>query len=188
MAGKLTAAQLAVINRKAKPKEVDPGEEGGELNIIPFLDIITNVLMFLLATITTVFTATISVPAPRASTGPSAPGQSDEVNITVKVVREGYIVGAPGGFLQPGCTAVSNAALTVPLVGGQHDAAGLTRCMQAIRNNPEWRSELANRRNIQVAVNGDVPYHVLVTTLDALRESRPGARDLFTEPALGILQ
>ena len=27
MAGKLTAAQLAVINRKAKPKEVDPADE-----------------------------------------------------------------------------------------------------------------------------------------------------------------
>jgi biopolymer transport protein TolR len=188
MPGKLSAAQLAVINRKSKPREVDPADEAGELNIIPFLDIIVNVLMFLLATITTVFTATIAVPAPRSTNGPSAPGSSDEVNITVKVVREGYIVGAPGGFLQPGCTAVASAALTVPLISGQHDAVGLSRCMVAIRNNPEWRAELANRRNIQVAVNGDVPYHVLVSTLDALRESRPGARDLFTEPALGILQ
>jgi biopolymer transport protein TolR len=187
MAGKLSAAQMAVINRKAKPKEVDPADEGGELNIVPFLDIVTNVLMFLLATITTIFTATIAVPAPSQSHG--APSQqNDEVNITVKIVREGYIVGAPGGFLQPGCTAVSSAALTVPLVNGQHDGEGLTRCMQAIRNNPEWRRELESRRNIQIAGNGDIPYNVLVRTLDAVRESRPGANDLFTEPALGILQ
>jgi len=188
MAGKLSAAQLAVIHRKAKPKEIDPADEGGELNIIPFLDIITNVMMFILATITTVFTATIAVPAPSAHNGPGSGASNDEVNITVKIVREGYIVGAPGGFLQPGCTQVSAAALTVPMVNGQHDTAALTRCMQAIRNNPEWREELANRRNIQVAVNGDIPYHVLVTSLDAVRETRAGARDLFTEPALGILQ
>jgi biopolymer transport protein ExbD len=187
MAGKLSAAQHAVIRRKAKPKELDPADEAGELNIVPFLDIITNILMFILATITTVFTATISVPAPRASSGPGAPSDNEEINITVKVVREGYIVGAPGGFLQPGCTAVAQAAITVPLQGGQHDAEGLTRCMVAIRSNPEWRAQLENRRNINVAVNGDLPYHVLVKTLDALRETRPGARDLFTEPALGIL-
>ncbi len=188
MAGKLSAAQHAVINRKAKPKEMDPTDEAGELNIVPFLDIITNILMFILATIATVFTATISVPAPRASTGPGAPPDTEEVNLTVKIVRDGYIVGAPGGFLQPGCTVVGSATITIPLQRGEYDGEGLTRCMEAARNKPEWHDQLATRRNIQVAVNGDVPYHVLVTTLDHLRETRPGARDMFTEPALGILQ
>ena len=186
--GKLSAAQHVVIKRKGKPKELDPTDEAGELNIIPFLDIITNILMFILATIATVFTATISVPAPRASSGPSAPSDSDEINITVKIVREGFIVGAPGGFMQPGCTSIAAAALTVPLTAGQHDGAALNRCMQAIRNKPEWHEQLSTRHNIQVAVNGDVPYHVLVLTLDAVRETRPGLRDMFTEPSLGILQ
>ncbi len=188
MAGKLSAAQLAVIKRKAKPKEMDPADEAGELNIVPFLDIITNILMFILATITTVFTATISVPAPRASTGSNSVPDADEINLTVKITRDGYIVGAPGGFLQPGCTTVGAAAITVPMLRGEYDGEGLTRCMEAARNKPEWREQLATRRNIQVAVNGDVPYHVLVLTLDHLRETRAGARDMFTEPALGILQ
>jgi hypothetical protein len=188
MAGKLTAAQLAVIKRKSKPKEMDPADEAGELNIVPFLDIITNILMFILATITTVFTATIAVPAPRASSGPSAPSDSDEINLTIKITRDGYIVGAPGGFLQPGCTSVGAAAITVPLVRGEYDGDGLTRCMEAARNKPEWLEQLENRRNIQVAVNGDIPYHVLVLTLDHLRETHAGANDMFTEPALGILQ
>ena len=188
MSGKLSAAQHATINRKAKPKEMDPTDEAGELNIIPFLDIITNILMFILATITTVFTATIAIPAPRSSSGPSAPADSDEINLTVKITHDGYIVGAPGGFLQPGCTTVGAAAITVPLQRGEYDGEGLTRCMESARNKPEWREQLATRHNIQVAVNGDVPYSVLVTTLDHLRESHPGARDMFTEPALGILQ
>lgn len=187
MAGTFTAAQRAIIRRKAKPKELDPADKAEEPAIIPFLDVIMNILMFLLATITTIFVATISTPAPRAGGGPGAAADSDDINITVKVVREGYIVGAAGGFLQPGCTTVGPATITVPLQNGRHDAEGLTRCMITIRSKPEWREQLANRRNINVAVNGDLPYHVLVTTLDALRESRPGARDMFTEPTLGIL-
>jgi biopolymer transport protein ExbD len=187
MAGKLSAAQMAVINRKAKPKELDPADEAGELNIVPFLDIITNILMFILATITTVFTATIAVPAPRAGSS-GGPANSDDINLTVKITREGYIVGAPGGFLLPGCTTVGSASVTVPLVHGEYDGDGLSRCMESARNKPEWHEQLADKRTIQVAGNGDVPYHVLVLTLDHLRESRPRANDMFTEPSLGILQ
>lgn len=188
MSGKLSAAQHSIVHRKSKPKPPDPTDGGGELNIVPFLDIVTNLLMFILATIATVFTATIAMPAPRSSSGAGGPADNDELNITVKILREGYVVGAAGGFLQPGCTTVSQATLTVPLVSGEHDGVGLTRCMEAIRNNPEWREQLRTKRNINIATNGDIPYHILVRTLDAVRETRPGANDLFTEPALAVLQ
>jgi len=183
----LSPAQRSYIKRRAKPKLPQPGDDGGELNIVPFLDIVMNILMFVLATITTVFTSTISVPAPRSGPPGHAGENSDEINITVKIVNEGFIVAAPGGFLQPGCTSVASAAITVPLAGGFHDYDTLTRCMVAIRNHHEWGPRLADRHNIQVAVNGDISYHILVSTLDALRESRPGANDMFYEPTLGIL-
>lgn len=181
-----TASQLAWINRKSKPRDYDPAEDGGELNIIPFLDIIMNILMFVLASVTTVFTATIPMPAPSSGPGGGG-GGSNEVNITLKIVREGYIVGAPGGFLQPGCQSVGNATITIPLVNGTHDFATLTRCMEAIRNKPEWREELRENHKIQIAGNQDIPYRTLVGTLDAVRETRLGAKDMFTEPTLGIL-
>lgn len=183
---KFTAAQLATINRKSKPHPHDPADGGGEINIVPFLDIVTNLLMFILASITTVFTATIAMPAPSA--GPPTPGgSSNEINITLKVVHEGYIVGAPGGFLQPDCRTVGQAALTVPLQRGTHDYAGLTRCMETIRNNPEWADQLRENHKLQIAGNQDVPYSTLVSTIDAVRETRQGAKDMFTEPTLGIL-
>jgi biopolymer transport protein TolR len=181
-----TPAQVAWINRKSKPKAHDPAD-GGELNIIPFLDIIMNILIFVLASVTSVFTATIPMPAPSSGPSTGGGGGSNEVNITLKITREGYIVGAPGGFLQPGCSVVSSATLTVPLQAGQHDFTALTRCMETIRNNPEWRQELANNHKIQIAANQDIPYRVLVGTLDAVRETRLGAKDMFTEPTLGIL-
>ena len=48
----LSAAQRSRIRRISQPKEPAPGDEAGELNIIPYLDIITNVLVFVLASVT----------------------------------------------------------------------------------------------------------------------------------------
>ena len=77
--------------------------------------------------------------------------------------------------------------VTVPLIGGNFDGDGLTRCMQSIIAKPEWHEQLMDpndsthiRRYIQLAMNGDIKYSVLVMTLDHLRESRPGANDMFT--------
>ena len=44
----LTTAQRSKIRRLSQPKELTPDEEGGELNIVPFLDIIMNILIFVL--------------------------------------------------------------------------------------------------------------------------------------------
>jgi biopolymer transport protein TolR len=183
-----STSQRAYIKRRSKLREMSPEDEAGEINIVPFLDMVMNVLIFVLATITTVFTATIFVPAPQVSnSAASNRNDSEEIVITIKIVREGYIIGAPGGFLQPGCRSVAQASLTIPLRGGNHDTAALTQCMVAIRTHPEWGRQLSTRRNINVAVNGDVPYRVLVNTLDAVRETTPGRSDMFTEPTLGIL-
>ena len=63
---KLSAAQRSKIRRIANPKELAPDEEGGELNIVPFLDIIVNILIFVLATVAVTFTATIETTPPAA--------------------------------------------------------------------------------------------------------------------------
>ncbi len=207
MPPRFTAAQHAIIAKRARAKEHGPDDGGGELNIIPFLDIIMNVLMFLLATIATVFTATIPVPAPSSSNRPSNTPTPDRLNITVKISPSGYIVGAGGGFLMPGCTTVGSATVTVPnrssgdADGHMQDFAALTQCMQSIRR--QWATEVANDHSINVSPNGDIPYGVLVKTIDAVRESRPGACHiaedghggdfsnsdcLFPEVTLGVLR
>lgn len=60
----LSASQRSKIRRLATPKEQSPEDEGGELNIIPFLDIIVNILIFVLATVAITFTATIETTPP----------------------------------------------------------------------------------------------------------------------------
>lgn len=175
---RFTVAQRARINRLSKPKDAEPGDDGGELNIIPFLDIITNVLMFLLATIATVFTASIPVPQPSSNTG----HQSDDthrLNITVKIQETGFIVGAGGGFLQAGCSTIGAATVTVPnrgsadVDGYTHDFEGLTHCMENIRR--QFATEIHGDHSINISPNGTIPYGVLVHAIDAVREGRPGA-------------
>src|SRR5262245_30738187 len=102
-AEQLTAAQRGKIRRLSEPKELAADEEGGELNIIPFLDIITNVLMFVLATVSVTFTATIDTdlpkPASAAARGPTTP----TLGLTVLIVPEGFSIKARGGNVAPGC-------------------------------------------------------------------------------------
>jgi len=101
----LSACQRAKIRRLAAPPETSPEEEGGELNVVPFLDIITNVLMFVLATVAITFTATIETsPPPRPSIRP--PSEST-LGLTVLVVPEGFSVKARGGNVGPGCADLS---------------------------------------------------------------------------------
>lgn len=189
-----SAAQHAIIHRKSKPKEITPDESGGELNIIPFLDIVMNVLMFVLASIATVFTATIPVPAPSSSRSGRPGPQGEGLNLTVQILQGGYVIGARGGFLASGCREVAARGGTIAVAnlsqadaeGRNHNFAELTRCMQTIRQ--QFAAEVAgdDGHNINISVNAAIPYGVLVGTIDAVRESRPGACRLPEEGREGV--
>src|SRR5271165_6756869 len=101
---KLSAAQRSRIRRLSMPKELDPAEEGGELNIVPFLDIITNVLMFVLATVSVTFTATIDTFPPKAGGSGARAPTTPTLGLTVIVVPEGFSLKARGGNVAPGCS------------------------------------------------------------------------------------
>src|SRR5919107_1222890 len=96
---KLSAAQRSKIRRLSAPKEHAPDEAGGELNIVPFLDIVTNVLMFVLATISVTFTATIDTFPPRAGAGARAP-TTPTLGLTVLVVPDGFSLKGRGAGVQ----------------------------------------------------------------------------------------
>lgn len=170
---KLTIAQRMRVSRKLKGQ--GRADEAGELNIVPFLDIVMNILLFILATLATVFTATIPLSPPKDD----ARGHSDRLSLTVIALPEGYMVGARGGFLTASCREIGPSAVAIPTrVGADangytHDFAGLTRCMSAARER--FGEELSSAHDINVSVQGEVPYGVLVQTIDAVRERREGA-------------
>src|SRR5580704_2365619 len=100
---KLSAQQRSKIRRLSAPRELAPDEEGGELNIVPFLDIITNVLMFVLATITVTFTTMIDSQPPRASGSSSRPPTKPSLSLNIIVVDQGFIISAFGQRIGEGC-------------------------------------------------------------------------------------
>ena len=93
---KLSAQQRSKIRRLSEPREIPPDEEGGELNIVPFLDIITNVLMFVLATVSVTFTATIDTFPPRAGGAGARAPTTPALGLTVIGVSDGFSVKARG--------------------------------------------------------------------------------------------
>src|SRR5437764_1736550 len=94
--------------RKIREQAEEMAEEGGELNLIPYLDIVTNVIMFMLAT-TTFAAALGDVNVSSPSYGGASAGTTDpdskpkqELNLTVSVSDKGFTILTSGATLHQG--------------------------------------------------------------------------------------
>ncbi len=163
----------SMIRRKAKPLEHDPSDEG-EINLVAYLDIVTNIIMFLLITVTTVM-ATVDINVSSPNTGGGGAGTDanpNELNLTITVTNSGFIVAGSGGVLTQGCDR-TGAPPTVPMRGPDWDYDGLTRCVQRIK------TEFPSETRAIVAANPDIKYEIVVKTMDAIRGAPPNL--LFTD-------
>jgi biopolymer transport protein ExbD len=180
MAEKLSAQQRSKIRRLAQPKELAPDEAGGELNIVPFLDIITNVLMFVLATISVTFTATIDTFPPRAGSGARAP-TTPTLGFTILVVPDGFSLKARGGNVAPGCND-TGPGLAIPKKDGDYDYAALKACATKLKSAaPEFKEEMG----VTISANPPIPYQVVISTMDAVRNDEAG-EPLFPDVTFGV--
>jgi len=181
-AEKLSAAQRSKIRRLSQPREPEEGEDAGELNIVPFLDIIMNVLMFVLATVAVTFTATIdSTPPSLGGKGVRAQGESKALNLSVFVVNDGFSLKASGGNIASGCTT-AGAGLAVPKANNDYDYASLTKCAQVLKDaSPDFKDET----QVTITANPGVEYQIVIRAIDALRRS-PEGEDLFPDVHFGV--
>ncbi|MEI8313377.1 MAG: biopolymer transporter ExbD, partial [Verrucomicrobiota bacterium] len=82
MARKLTGSQRSYIRKKTTVHDLDPSEAAGELNIVPFLDIVMNIIMFLLATTQAVLAiAEIEAQLPQLGRGRGAQTEGSALNL-----------------------------------------------------------------------------------------------------------
>jgi biopolymer transport protein TolR len=177
---KLSAAQRSKIRRLSQPKELGD-EEAGELNIIPFLDIITNVMMFVLATVAVTFTATIDTFPPRAGGAGARPPTTPTLGLTVIVVGEGFSLKARGGNVAPGCND-SGPGLAVGKVNGDYDYKTLNACVKKLKN---LSTDFASETQVTISANPNIPYQAIISTIDALRKADNGD-DLFPDVNFGL--
>src|SRR6516165_8475980 len=104
----MTPQRLRTRLRKMREHGEEMAEEGGELNLVPYLDIVTNVIMFMLAT--TTFAASlgdIHVSSPTAAPAGVTVSQPEntpknDLNLTVSISEKGFTIAASGGVLYQG--------------------------------------------------------------------------------------
>ena len=173
----LTAAQHGKIRRLSQPRELSPDEEGGELNIIPFLDIIMNVLIFVLATIAVTFTATIDTQPPAATSGGVRQNvESTALNLTIFIVNDGFSLKASGGNVAPGCEGIG-PGVTIPRQGTVYDFDTLKACATKLKkSNPEFDDET----QAFITANPGTDYQTIISVIDAIRTTAQG-ENLFTD-------
>ena len=176
----MTPQRLRTKLRKIREQAEEMAEEGGELNLIPYLDIVTNVIMFLLATIT--FAAAlgdINVSSPTTASqaqlqNQPPPEPKQDLNLTVSVSDKGFTIAASGAVLYSGFSIDAAGNLqqpagatlpTIPKKGNDFDYDALARAMAQIKSSPTAKTET----RVIVNANPEIVYDVVVQVLDACR-------------------
>lgn len=166
--------------RKLKPREE---EEVGELNIVPYLDILMNLILFMLLSINGLAAfGILNVNAPGYG-GPSttvAPQENpDEPRLVLSVLisKKGHFVNSQNAILG------KDGVPTIPLkADGSYDYAALNAQMVQIK------SAFPTETKVVVGAEADTPYDALIQTMDALRETQDKShRLLFPDVTLGTL-
>lgn len=164
----LSPQQRAFIRRRTRVHNPDPSEIAGELNIIPFLDIVVNLIMFLLATSEAVLAIVqIEAQLPQLSAGGRPASQQEpSLNLNVTLTDGGIIVTGSGGKLAPGCQDVSSGrVMTVPKKGNEYDWEALTDCATKIK------ARFSDETEVIVGADPMIHYQYIVAAMDALRRN-----------------
>jgi biopolymer transport protein ExbD len=173
---------------RRRTRHLQFGVRTGELNIVPYLDIMVNLIMFMLVTITTsVALSVLGVSAPRygqAQTAGAAQPPRDELQFTVLISLKGFYVSMRGQYALPDGQVLPRGAPrpeapTVPRRGEDYDYDGLTALAERVKD--------ASPRETRVILVADyrIPYDTVIRTMDALRVK--GTKELFPDVFLGTL-
>lgn len=160
------------MKRKARPIE-----KPGELNVVPYLDVIVNLVMFMLMSMTGFITfQMINVTTPdladgQATTSTPPPEEKEEAFVlNVSISKKGFYIAATGGILGGDKPAdgepvdPSAAPPTIPLTDeGEYDYDALTRQMIAIKKQKPDQSQFF------LAADKTISYEIIVATMDATR-------------------
>jgi biopolymer transport protein ExbD len=166
--------------RKLKPREE---EEMGELNIVPYLDILMNLILFMLLSITGLASfgiLNVSAPSyggPSTTVAPQENPDQPRLVLSVLISKKGHFVNSENAILG------QDGAPTIPVkADGSYDYAALNAQMVKIK------SAFPTETKVIVAADPDTPYEALIQTMDALRETQDKShRLLFPDVTLGAL-
>lgn len=150
------------------------GVEDAELNLVPYLDIMVNLIMFMLVTYQVAVELKLIQFNPPASGSDVSQGSNDQektVALNVIITHDNFQILTTGG----------DGKKIIPKRGSDYDYKALTAELTALKTNPELKVS----ESLMVVAEGDVVYDIVVQTLDATRATIDG-KDLFPNVSLGM--
>jgi biopolymer transport protein TolR len=178
--------------RREIAKAEEEEEAGGEINLVPYLDIVVNTVIFLLATTANaLMLGNINVNSPRyeePAAGAAAAQMDDgppKLNLTVAISYTGFIVAGAGGVM----TAADGSSPTIkclaPLQSGRCPAFLASRAGASGEKEMAWvdkydyaaltklalqiKERYPLERQAILTADRLIPYKVVVETMDTLR-------------------
>jgi len=156
-----------------REEHVDEGEESGELNLIPYLDIITTLVIFLVFTFQVVIEfRLIELLPPASNATDSNPNQidaSEQVTLTLVITRDSYVLMT--NRAEFGTEEIPKKA------DGTYDNAKLTTTLARIQHDLNLPGSLI------MTADDATEYKVIVAAMDAARTTADGKR-LFPDVLL----
>jgi biopolymer transport protein TolR len=183
----MNAAQVRAKARKAvarREEEVEQDEiEGGEINLIPYLDIVTVLMLFILSITSAGFvlgqidtTLPEHVPADRIK--PTSPKEDldKELQPVVSVTPKGLILWSISGLegtLQEPKLAIERLP-GAPGEAPRYDYQRLNDALYEIAAR-RWRGKPRPLRSYEIILqaDGDIPYETIIEVMDAMRRKLP---------------
>jgi biopolymer transport protein ExbD len=176
------------MSRKPSDRSNIENNDPKELNMVPYLDIVTNIIMFMLFTSTAAGAiGVINVASPKigGAAGGAGPGKDEKppLNLSVFVTDKGFTVAATGGVL-PGVqqTPEGEKKSGGPTIPKKTDEAAC-KAMKRNENAPcydyhalakkmaEIKKVFPDETKLNLAADAEVPFYVIVNTMDATREN-----------------
>ncbi len=155
------------------------GVVGQELNLVPYLDVMVNLVLFMLVTITSFLSFTIlnaSIPqiAPD-SAQVEEKHKKEELLLVVRVLGDAYRVdpSVQGG--------ASIGQRRFPKKGDLYDVDSLRNMMV------ELKQRFKDEEKVMIVAEPAINYETIIKTMDAVRETEPSLENLFPEVTLSIL-
>ena len=172
--------------RKLRMEEVD----FGELNIVPYLDILMNLIIFMLLSMTGLaLFGILNVNAPNYGASVTAPdSNAPKLLLSVLISEKGFFVAGTGAVLgqQADGQAPSSNTDGVPTIprksDGSLDFAALNAKMVEIK------AAFPSETKVIIGAEGNIPYESLIQTMDAIRETFGKERRLlFSDVTLAAM-
>lgn len=175
-------ARMAV---KRREEEIEQDEiEGGEINLVPYLDIVTNLMLFLLAGLSSAFllgeiNTTLPQHQPSSASTASQPNQKPDeqplqlvVSVAPKELILWSISGLEGTLKEP---KLRLSAQTTSADGApRFDLPQLNKALYDI-SATRWGGQFRKRKTYQIILQADgtIPYETVIDVMDHVRRKLP---------------